>query len=396
MNVRQRHPLAAPIVLFAAALLAAAAATAAGQDRVLLDSWGGTMEEHEGAIWVINPAEPLWPDDGQPRFEFELEQVFGADESPEEALLGSAAGVTVDDAGRVYVVDGRASEVVAFDTDGTVLWRVSGPGQGPADIEALRDIEWDGANNLVLLNQSGTRLDTWSTDGVYLSSFRLADVPINSGDELQVVDTTTLYVVSNGPSETRGYRLVDGPAWRLDRSSTLSTSWADDVPVLSRLVADMATVDDVVVIGSVFAHEFNLYSVDGAPLRRVMRPDTGFVASVSSGMQYYSNFGYLLAPVRLPGGNWLGPVGWTSNIADPEAAVRLERQGGARIKKEWHAEWALYDSEGRWLTSRSWEHPEIAGFGVPEFVGHDGSLYTTSSEPFPQVRRYRLTVRPPG
>ena len=64
------------------------------------------MEEREGAIWVTNPSEPLWPDDGRPRIEFELEQVFGADETPEEALLGSTPWIAVDDVGRVYVVDG--------------------------------------------------------------------------------------------------------------------------------------------------------------------------------------------------------------------------------------------------------------------------------------------------
>lgn len=64
--------------MLAATLLAASVGSACGQREDLGDSWTGTMQEHEGAIWVTNPSEPLWPDDGKPRFEFELEQVFGA------------------------------------------------------------------------------------------------------------------------------------------------------------------------------------------------------------------------------------------------------------------------------------------------------------------------------
>ncbi len=391
----KRRPTRRAPVLVAACLVAAIVVPGDGSASSLQETWAGTMEEHEGAIWVTNPSEPLWPDDGEPRFELELEQVFGADEAPEEALLGNAAWVTVDDSGRVYVVDGKASEMVAFAPDGTLLWRASGPGQGPADIEGLNDLAWDGADNLVLLNQSGTRLDTWTTDGTYVDSFSLSEVSINRARMIRFIDPNTLYLVDNGTGEMRSYRLAGRPAWRLDRSAELSTSWTDEIPVLSRFFADMEIRGDLVVLGSVFAHEFNVFSLDGEPERRVMRPETGFVPSVSEGTQWYRGFGYLRAPVRLVDGKWLTGAQWPSNVTNPVAAARRDRQG-ERLSLETHVELELYDPEGRWLTSMSWEHPDTPGFGQLAAVGRDGKLYTSAMDPFPQVRRYRVILRPPG
>ncbi len=52
------------------------------------DDWQGTIEERDGAVFVSNLGEGLWQDRDQPPIHFELEQVFGADIEPREAILG--------------------------------------------------------------------------------------------------------------------------------------------------------------------------------------------------------------------------------------------------------------------------------------------------------------------
>lgn len=362
-----------------------------GQD---VAGWRGTMEERDGAIWVENSPDPLWPDNGRPRFDFVLEQVFGADEFPEEALLGSALWGTVDDAGNVYVVDGKASELVAFAPDGTVRWRVSSPGQGPRDIQGLKDLAWDGTDRLLLLNQSGTRLDTWRLDGTFVSSYQLQRHSINRAVALRVVDPTTIDLVTQSIGEVLAYRLTDGPDWTLAREVTLSPPWFDAIPPLQRAFSDIALRGDQVVLGSVTNHAFAVLDVDGSSTRRVMRPGTGFLPSVSRGLEAYVNLGSVSAPVWLQGGYWLGTATWVTNVEDPEEAMRRLRADSG-FEFEYHHEWELYDEEGRWLASRVWEHSNWSPYGAPRWVGPDGRLYTSSMDPFPQVRRYRVVIRPP-
>ena len=47
--------------------------------------------------------------------------------------FGSIKDVEVDDAGRIYVLDDRAREVVVLDSLGKLLGRIGGPGRGPGE-----------------------------------------------------------------------------------------------------------------------------------------------------------------------------------------------------------------------------------------------------------------------
>lgn len=71
--------------------------------------WTGTIEERDGAAFVSNPAEGLWDGMESSPLRFELEQVYGADETPGEAILGGLRELAFDaDAdSNVYVLDGQ-------------------------------------------------------------------------------------------------------------------------------------------------------------------------------------------------------------------------------------------------------------------------------------------------
>ncbi len=59
---------------------------------------------------------------------------LGDVEGPAEYVFGAVSGLALDGAGRIVVADGQASELRAYDTDGTFLYRVAGSGEGPGEV----------------------------------------------------------------------------------------------------------------------------------------------------------------------------------------------------------------------------------------------------------------------
>ena len=62
------------------------------------------------------------------------EVTIGRLDGPDEYLFGSIYALTVDDDGRVYVLDGQAQHIRVFDSEGTYLETVTRRGQGPGEL----------------------------------------------------------------------------------------------------------------------------------------------------------------------------------------------------------------------------------------------------------------------
>jgi hypothetical protein len=145
------------------------------------EGWRGTVEEIDGVLHVSNPAEPLWgtSEEGAPRLALELEQVFGVDREPAEALLGNEyeLDLDVDADGNVYVLDGQTSQLVAFDSEGMVRWRAGRKGMGPGELYEPREVAVGPDGTVVVGNDSGRQLSLWDRAGNYLSSVNLTEPP---------------------------------------------------------------------------------------------------------------------------------------------------------------------------------------------------------------------------
>lgn len=105
--------------------------------------------------------------------------------------------------------------------------------------------------------------------------------------------------------------------------------------------------------------------------------------------------GSIEPPVRLASGHLLAQGAWPTNIDDPAAWIRLMVEGADLPEREYRRVLDLFDREGRWLANLTWDHPERPEFGAIRSVGPDGRLYTTVTDPFPQVRRYRVVIEEP-
>ncbi len=62
------------------------------------------------------------------------EMSIGELDGPEEYLFGSIYSITVDDDGRVFVLDGQARDIRVFDAEGTYVATVARRGEGPGEL----------------------------------------------------------------------------------------------------------------------------------------------------------------------------------------------------------------------------------------------------------------------
>jgi len=89
------------------------------------------VTDSAGVAVVDNPANGLWAD-GEG---WTTEEVFrvGGMEGGSESEFGMIVGVDVDAGGRVYVADQQARRLRVFESDGSYVQDLGGPGEGPGE-----------------------------------------------------------------------------------------------------------------------------------------------------------------------------------------------------------------------------------------------------------------------
>ena len=359
--------------------------------------WAGSIEVRNGVTYVENPGIGLWNGVSEP-IRFDLEQLFGADSAPEEAILGSIVGLVIDNDRNVHVYDSQASQLVSFAPDGSVTRRSGGPGEGPGQFNEVRGIALDGDDTIYVLNQAGTRLDLWGTDGRYRSTRRLEETGVRrawmggylAGDRLALLatvfetaanDYVILHLREPITVEAR-FRVASIPEIKMPPGFIFQVSHYFH--------------GDQILLGGWERYILRVYTSAGTLQRQVTRPVTylrrpGFAAvgDATRGTSY----GGLSAPLVLDSGHWLVFASWPTNVDDPNAFTAVEPEDRPPI--EWSSSLDLFDPEGRFLASRLSPDTPLPDIGRPWVIGPSGALYTVHSEPFPQVRRYRLELNGP-
>jgi hypothetical protein len=348
-------------------------------------------------VYVDNPALGLW--DAQEAGDvvrFELEQVFGADTEPAEAILSGIwrQALDTDEEGNVYILD-ASERLVSFAPNGSVRWSRGGPGQGPGEFDGAEGIAWNGASTIYVTNGNGSRIDSWSAAGEFLGSRSISHLAVSRGTLVGVLDEHTVVLQADGTASA-GVRV--GVLDLRGEGSTIADFDVDVASGSSDVGASMEVeiVNGSIAVGDWDSYDLRFYGRTGEPERIVSREFDRMVEPVPYEEWQANNgiapFSWLKPPLPLGDGTMMAIATWT----DPEEIerVRARKDEAPTIETRMstmRSSFDLFDPDGRYLTSVEIEsgYPEM---GIPDEVDVNGRIYTTVMEPFPHARRYRIVV----
>ena len=358
-------------------------------------AWQGTIEERNGVVQVRNPDAALWGNATTPPLRFEPDGVFGGPGTQ----ISSIAGAIVDRDGNLHIYDALQSRLVALSVDGAVLWRRGGYGDGVEQFDGVRGIAYDGSELIYVVNQNGTRLDAWGTDGTHRRSLSVADFGL---DRVYMGGFLTTHDIALLTGAAHNMAANEFVVVNLDGEPVVKTRFTIGaqpmVPIPPGVVLQLSHYfhDNTLLVGTWEQYVLRVYDARGALRRRVTRPvdylrRPGF-AMVEK--QYLGvALGALAAPIVLDSGYWLVLATWPTNVDDPNALA--EMPAAQRPEIIWASSVDLFDPEGRFLYSAHTPGSQSPAIGRPWAVGPRGRLYTVVADPFPQVRRYRVVLQPP-
>lgn len=148
--------------LIAVAIVFAAGFGCSADSRVARE-WAGTVYDSAGVTVVANPVSGLWTEAAAWRLEEELR--IGVVDGDPMREFGSVAGLTVDDSGRIYVLDSMAREIRVFDQDGRFVSAFGNRGSGPGELSSPSAVLIGRGDTILVPDVRNGRVQRFLTDG---------------------------------------------------------------------------------------------------------------------------------------------------------------------------------------------------------------------------------------
>jgi len=347
-----------------------------------------TTEERNGTTVVTNTDAPVWKGLDEAPIRLEQTQTYGAAEEPEEAMLAGVRSAAVDDDGVLYVLDRENHRIVAFEPDGEIRWTAGRQGEGPGEFQSIMNATLDGTGQLWLIGQR-QKLDLWDTnDGSFINRHDLSELGLAIWS-LIGADATRL-VLTGVDMETGATNVLVLDAETMEEQHRFEAELIMNFP-LEFFPQMQATYHDRHIYTSAYdTYRLRQYTPDGTLVREIRQPDVENLIGmgqrrVERGTQFMIHSA-LSVPYRLHGKDlsliWsFGPT----DLQDPQADVEHD-------DVTYQSAIDVYTTDDVLQGRVVWNDTRQPPTGRPLAVGPDGALYTASNSPFPQVRRYDVSL----
>lgn len=119
-----------------------------------------------------------------PREHLELQERWRRGTLDDDLIFGALGRVLTDESGNVYAVDSQLSEILILSPEGEFLRTISGPGEGPGEVNQPADLYYGLGGKVGLLQAFPGKIVQLMPDGTPLDNFRMPETP---GGGFQVV-----------------------------------------------------------------------------------------------------------------------------------------------------------------------------------------------------------------
>lgn len=133
---------------------------ACGQQK---DRWEGTIEEVNGITTVNNTETPLFSGESLTLAEDLIIQASGEND---EYQFGEIYGISTDNDGNIYTLDGKESKILVFDKEGVFKSHIGRKGEGPGEFNFPTGIQI--TSDEVIVITCTTKLVFYSLSGDYI------------------------------------------------------------------------------------------------------------------------------------------------------------------------------------------------------------------------------------
>lgn len=134
--------------------------------------WEGQIDSlPNGTVMVTNEGRGMWPEDAGWGLQQELRIGSLDAEGPDN--FGRISSFTVDDQGRVWVLEGQAAELRIFDRSGVHVRTVGRSGEGPGEFRQPLRVDMGPDGNAWVMDPQNTRLSVFDSAGNYVEGLRV-------------------------------------------------------------------------------------------------------------------------------------------------------------------------------------------------------------------------------
>lgn len=350
-----------------------------------------------GQIEVIeNPEWGKWQEREKAPISFELIQTFGTDFPDESAVFSSGNGiwsVATDSIGNVYVLDIDVEMLVKFSSEGEVLWKIDQRGNGPGDLNNPQSLAV--ADSIYITNLRGTRLDIFSKEGEYVESINLDRISKQSISIIGVINNRHLILKTEilGKIGIQISVLDIHDEFKLISQYEATEETEFEIPENELLIPKTTIIDDLVVVSKSFTYGFSYYRMNGTLVKEINRE---FPRYMRPGFSNSGNIPTMVAlskvypPYKVEDEYLINFIHWPTKIDDPDEAVKkMSKMKFPELGT--HNSLDIFSLEGKLLYS-------IESIGIIPEIGwlkhtdQKGNLYTVTGMPFPQVRKYKVSI----
>lgn len=348
---------------------------------------------------ITNPKYGPWQEKESP-ISFELVQTFGEENGSSETLISSTRSIqtiVIDESSNVYFLDSRSNKLFSFTKDGNLRWKIDKEGRGPGDISTSYDFTWNKKDKLYLLNISSTRLDEFDLKGNFIASNNFSKLKNYGANTIEYISPDRFLLAS--PIEKIYAAKIQ--IINFDTDSLVESSFQIKplpeikIPAGFYRSTPVKILENQIVLGSDHFYGFHIYSLQGEKIKTVTRKTNAnvtpaVVIAPPPASNSFSILGESYPPLKLNDKFYVHQNKWATNIDDPSKFLKDALDRKDRETPNFKYSIDILDKNLALLYS--YEYTKENDIGIIKAIDHEGFIYTVSDTPYPQIRKYKISI----